>query len=83
MKSTSPPRTGGGGRSSNDSSSSLLLLIAVAMVSFFAGTVLTAHIHLGSCTSLSSNSSDGKSNNQHHSLDAKVEELAQKRLLGE
>jgi hypothetical protein len=68
--------------------SPLVLLVAVAMVSFFAGTVLTAHIHLGTCvtvnngSSSSSSSSTSSSNHRHHSLNAQVEELAQKRLLG-
>jgi hypothetical protein len=63
--------------------SSLVLLVAVAMVSFFAGTVLTAHVHLGTCNTDNNSSSNSISNNRHHSLNAQVEELAQKRLLGE
>lgn len=82
------PRGGRSSSGSSNSESSLVLLLAVAIVSFFAGTVLTAHIHLGSC--LVGGGSGGDFNNQngdssgnnHHQWDAKVEELAQKRLLG-
>ena len=56
-----------------------MLLFAVALVSFFAGSILMAHVQLGSCGALSHHGSAGDS----HRLDAKVEELAQKRLLGE
>jgi hypothetical protein len=62
-------------------------MMAVAMVSFFAGTIFTAHLGLSSTLggSLCDTSSSGGGNeliSQHHRLDAKVEELAQKRLRG-
>lgn len=84
----SSPRSGrsNGGRSGNESP--VLLLVAVAIVSFFAGTVLTAHVHLGSCLMgndvnlLSNNKDSDGGSGGHHQLNAKVEELAQKRLLG-
>ncbi|KAL3902890.1 MAG: hypothetical protein SGILL_010654, partial [Bacillariaceae sp.] len=67
------------GRSRGNSSNEipLMLLFAVALVSFFAGSILMAHVQLGSCGALSHHGSAGES----HRLDAKVEELAQKRLL--
>ena len=54
-----------------------MLLFAVAVVSFFAGTVMMAHVNLGSCSSLPT-----QHGGESHQLNAKVEELAQKRLLG-
>jgi hypothetical protein len=54
-----------------------MLLFAVAVVSFFAGSILMAHVQLGSCGAMSHHGSG-----ESHHLNAKVEELAQKRLLG-
>lgn len=51
--------------------SSIVFLIAVAMVSFFAGTMFTAHMNI-ECVA-------GRSGD-HHFMNAKVEELAQKRV---
>eukprot|EP00536_Pseudo-nitzschia_multiseries_P007901 jgi/Psemu1/287438/fgenesh1_pg.191_\ len=50
--------------------SSAVFVIAVAMVSFFAGTMFTIHMNLECVV--------GKG--AHHFMDAKVEELAQKRV---
>ena len=65
---------------------SLVLMLAIAMVSFFAGTIFTAHMGLSSAIGGSlcdtSSSSGNEITSQHHRLDAKVEELAQKRLRG-
>eukprot|EP00536_Pseudo-nitzschia_multiseries_P018695 jgi/Psemu1/56846/gm1.56846_g len=52
--------------------SSAVFVIAVAMVSFFAGTMFTIHMNLECVV--------GKG--AHHFMDAKVEELAQKRVRG-
>ena len=50
--------------------SSIVLMIVVAMVSFFAGTIFTAHMNLDCIGGIS----------DHHFIDAKVEELVQKRV---
>jgi hypothetical protein len=55
---------------------SLPLLMAVAFVSFFGGTLFTMHAGIDGCIS------DSGTGDMSHSLNAKVEELAQKRLLG-
>lgn len=46
-------------------------MIAVSMVSFFAGTIFTAHMNMECIGGVG----------DHHFMDAKVEELAQKRVL--
>ena len=51
--------------------SSVVLVIAVSMVSFFAGTMFTAHMNMECIGGVG----------DHHFMDAKVEELAQKRVL--
>ena len=55
-------------------------MIAVAVVSFFAGTVFTVHMNMECAGSSSGSVVVGGDN--HHFLNAKVEELAQKRVLG-
>jgi hypothetical protein len=50
--------------------SSIVLLIAVSMVSFFAGTIFTAHMNM-ECI---------RGTGDHHFMDAKVEALAQRRV---
>ena len=45
-------------------------MIAVSMVSFFAGTIFTAHMNMECTTGISN----------HHFMDAKVEEMVQKRM---
>lgn len=62
-------RNPGGSRPSD---STLVLLIAVAMVSFFAGTIFTAHMNMD-CV-------HGDGGSDHHFIDVKVEELAQRRV---
>ena len=62
---------------------SLPLLMAVAFVSFFGGTLFTMHAGIDGCASLAGTSTNGgDSGSGTHTLNAKVEELAQKRLLG-
>lgn len=68
-----PPRYRGASRPQTQSSmtdSSIVLMIVVAMVSFFAGTIFTAHMNLDCIGGIS----------DHHFIDAKVEELVQKRV---
>lgn len=50
--------------------SSILLMIAVAMVSFFAGAIFTAHMNLECARGIG----------DHHFMDDKVEKLVQKRI---
>jgi hypothetical protein len=64
--------------SSSMSESTIVLLIAVAMVSFFAGTVFTVHMNMD-C--VGGGIRDGGLG-EHHHINIKVEELAQKRILG-
>ena len=64
--------------SSSMSESTIVLLIAVAMVSFFAGTIFTVHMNMD-C--VGGGIRDGGLGEQHH-INVKVEELAQKRILG-
>jgi hypothetical protein len=64
---------------------SLPLLMAVAFVSFFGGTLFTMHAGIDNCIpsgGLGSWSSEDGSGGGVHSLNAKVEQLAQKRVLG-
>jgi hypothetical protein len=67
-----------GTSSSSMSESTIVLLIAVAMVSFFAGTVFTVHMNMD-C--VGGGIRDGGLG-EHHHINVKVEELAQKRILG-
>lgn len=59
------------------SGSTIFLLVAVAMLSFFAGTIFTVHmnldcvVHQGSINGLS----------EHHHINDKIEELTQTRIL--
>jgi len=55
----------------------MVLMVAVAMVSFFAGTIFTAHMNM-ECVH---GGGGGGGGGDHHFMDAKVEELAQKRVL--
>ena len=64
--------------SSSMSESTIVLLIAVAMVSFFAGTIFTVHMNMD-C--VGGGIRDGGLGEEHH-INVKVEELAQKRILG-
>lgn len=57
-------------QSSSLADSSIVLLIAVSMVSFFAGTIFTAHMNMECIGGVGG----------HHFMDAEVEELVQKRL---
>jgi len=73
----SSKRNPGGSRSSSQFSvtdPSIVLMISVAMVSFFAGTIFTAHMNM-ECIGGS-----GHGGSDHHFMDAKVEELAQRRV---
>ena len=65
--------------SSSMSESTIVLLIAVAMVSFFAGTIFTVHMNMD-CVG-GGGIRDGGLGEEHH-INVKVEELAQKRILG-
>lgn len=58
------------------SDSTVILMIAIAMVSFFAGTIFTAHMNM-ECV----HGSAGVGGGDRHFIDSKVEELAQKRVL--
>ena len=71
-------RDGTSSSSSSMSESTIVLLIAVAMVSFFAGTIFTVHMNMD-C--VGGGIRDGGLGEQHH-INVKVEELAQKRILG-
>jgi len=59
--------------------SSTLLLIAVSMVSFFVGTIFTAHMNM-ECATGGLRERDGGGALDHHYMDAKVEEMAQRRV---
>jgi hypothetical protein len=65
--------------SSSISESTIVLLIAVAMVSFFAGTIFTVHMNID-CVGGGGIRDGGLG--EHHHINVKVEELAQKRILG-
>lgn len=81
MMSSKSNRNRDGSSSSSSSSmseSTIVLLIAVAMVSFFAGTIFTVHMNMD-C--VGGGIRDGGLGEQHH-INVKVEELAQKRILG-
>jgi len=56
--------------------STIVLMIAVAMVGFFAGTVFTVHMNMECVGGGIGGGGD------HHFMNAKVEEMAQRRVLG-
>lgn len=68
--------------SSNSSSSfesTIILIVAVALVSFFAGTIFTVNMNM-ECVG-GGGTGTGTGIDYYH-MNTKIEELAQKRLLG-
>ena len=66
--------------SSNSSSSfesTIILIVAVALVSFFAGTIFTVNMNMECVGSTGTGTGI-----DHYHMNTKIEELAQKRLLG-